>query len=190
MALSEQPIVIQLSKTKLTLLLLGSLIFVVIGILFVTNPDEYTSFRMRNSSIIFIAGFAGIIFFGLSFLFISKKLTDNSPGLIISSEGILDNSSVISPTQIKWLEIEDISVKEIYGQKYILLNIKKSTYFISKQKGSFKRWLMTKNYKTYGSPINITSNGLKISHIKLLSILKEKLNEERQRLIENKESRA
>jgi hypothetical protein len=35
---------------------------------------------------------------------------------------------------------------------------------------------MTINYKRYGTPVSITSNGLKISFDELLSTLKEKLN--------------
>ena len=175
-----QLIEIPLSKKKLTLMVIGSLIFVVIGILFVTNPEKYTSTIMRSPTIIFIAGIASILFFGLCFFFIVKKLGDSSPGLVISDEGILDNSSGVSAGQIKWTEIEDISVIEIHRQKLIMLQVKNPQDHIDKQTSGFKRKMMTMNYKIYGTPLSITSNGLKISFSELLSTLTEKLKAARQ----------
>lgn len=171
-----QPIEIPLSKKKLTLMVIGSLIFVVLGILFVTSPEKYTSSIMRSPTIIFISGLASILFFGLCFFFILKKLGDKSPGLIITDEGIMDNSSGVSVGQIKWTEIEDISVIKVYRQKLIMLQIKNPQDYIDKQTSSFKRKMMTINYKMYGTPVSLTSNGLKISFNELLSTLTEKLN--------------
>ena len=171
-----QPIEIPLSKKKLTLMVIGSLIFVVLGILFVTSPEKYTSSIMRSPTIIFISGLASILFFGLCFFFILKKLGDKSPGLIISDEGIMDNSSGVSVGQIKWTEIEDISVIKVYRQKLIMLQIKNPQDYIDKQTSSFKRKMMTINYKMYGTPVSLTANGLKISFNELLSTLTEKLN--------------
>jgi len=176
MAALGQPIEIPLSKKKLTLMVIGSLIFVVLGILFVVSPENYTSLIMQSPTIIFISGLASILFFGLCFFFISKKLGDKSPGLVISDEGILDNSSGVSVGQIKWAEIEHISVIKIYRQKMIILQIKNPQEYIDKQTNWFKRKMMTTNYKMYGTPVCITSNGLKISFNELLSTLTEKLN--------------
>jgi hypothetical protein len=175
-----QSIEIPLSKKKLTLMIIGSFIFIVLGILFVASPEKYTSSIMRSPTIIFIAGLASILFFGLCFFFILKKLVDNSPGLVISDEGILDNSSGVSAGQIKWTEIKDISVIEIHRQKLILLQVKNPHDFIDKQISGFKRKLMKMNYKMYGTPLSITSNGLKISFNELLSTLTEKLMASRQ----------
>lgn len=171
-----QPIEIPLSKKKLTLMVIGSLIFVVLGILFVTNPEKYTSSIMRSPTIIFIAGLASILFFGLCFFFICKKLGDKSPGLVISDEGILDNSSGVSGGQIKWTEINDISVIKIHRQKLIMLQVKNPQDYIERQTSGLKRKMMKINYKMYGTPLSITSNGLEISFDELLSTLTEKLN--------------
>ena len=176
MTTSRQLIEIPLSKKKLTLMVIGSLMFVVLGILFVTNPEKYTSRIMRSPTMIFIAGLASILFFGLCFFFIVKKLGDKSPGLVISDEGILDNSSGVSGGQIKWTEIEDISVIKIARQKLIMLQLKNPQDYIERQTSGFKRKMMKINYKMYGTPLSITSNGLKISFNELLSILMEKLN--------------
>ncbi len=175
MALSKQPIEIPLSKRKLTFGLIGSLIFVVLGILFVLYPDKFITPIMRSATTIFISGFASILFFGACFIYVVKKLSDNSPGLIISDDGIIDNSSGVSGGQILWNDIEDIRVLEIHRQKLIMLQVKNPQDYIDKQTGAFKRKMMALNYKMYGTPLSITANALKINFEELLSILTNNL---------------
>jgi hypothetical protein len=176
----KQDIVIPISKQKLILLTIGALIFVGLGILFVTNPEKYTSPIMRDPTFIFISGVASFLFFGLCAPFIFKKLWDKSPGLKITDQGILDNSSGVSAGQIYWEDIEDISVLKIHRQKLIMLQVKNPQAYIDKQTSGFKQKMMALNYKMYGTPLSITSNGLKISFDELLSILTEKLKASRQ----------
>lgn len=175
MTVSGQQIEIPLSKRKLTLMLFGALIFVVLGILFTTNPEKYTSSIMKSTTIVFISGLVSVLFFGICFFFILRKIGDKSPGLVISDEGIFDNSSGVSGGEIKWEEIKDISVTRISGQKLIMLQLRNPQNYINKQTSSFKRKMMTINYRRYGTPVSISSNGLKISFAELLSTLKEKL---------------
>ena len=170
---------IPLSRTKLILASFGSLIFVGLGFLFVIKPERFVSPFMRTPALIFIGGLASIIFFGLCLFFITKKLGDNSPGLVISEEGIFDNSSGVSAGQIKWTDIEDISVIEIHRQKLIMLHVTNPQDYIDKQTSGFKRKIMQVNYKMYGTPLSITSNGLKISFSELLSLLTDILKEAR-----------
>ena len=179
MTASEQQIEISLSKKKLTLMVIGSLIFVGLGIVFVINPEKYTSPIMRNPNVIFISGLASILFFSLCFFFIAKKLGDNSLGLIISDKGIFDNSSGLSAGQILWSDIENISIIKIHRQRLIMLQVSNPQEYIDKQTSSFKRKMMELNFKIYGTPLSITSNGLKISFDELLSTLTDKLNASR-----------
>lgn len=180
MSISQQQMEIPLSKKKLTLMVLGSLIFIGLGILFVINPEKYSNPIMRNPTVIFIAGLASILFFGICFFFIANKLADNSPGLIIANDGILDNSSGVSAGKILWTDIEDLSVIKIYRQKLIMLQVNNPQDYIDKQESGLKRSIMTMNYKMYGTPLSITSNGLKISFDELLITLTNKLNASRQ----------
>jgi len=180
MTASRHEIIIPISKQKLILLTVSALVFVGVGILFVTNPEKYTSPIMRNPTVIFISGVASILFLGLCTPFIFKKIWDKSPGLIITDQGILDNSSGVSAGQIYWADIEDISVLKIHRQKLIMLQVKNPQDYIDKQTSNFKRKMMTLNYKMYGTPLSITSNGLKISFDELLSTLTYKLEASRQ----------
>lgn len=180
MIAQKYEIVIPISKQKIILLIIAGLVFVGLGILFVTNPEKYMSPFMRNSKVIFISGLVSILFFGVCTLFIFKKLWDKSSGLIITDQGILNNSSGVLAGLIYWADIEDISVLKINGQKLIMLRVKNPQFYIEKQKSGFKRKMMALNYKMYGAPISITPNGLKISFDKLLSTLTERLEASRQ----------
>ena len=172
---TEQRIEISLSKKKLSLMLLGALAFVAIGLWFIISPPIITNSYWGNPTTIAVAGYASIFFFGLCAFFIIKKLPDNKPGLIIEQEGLIDNSSGVSTGQILWDDIERISVIEIHRQKLIMLHVINPQDYIDKQTSTFKRKMMQLNYKMYGTPLSISSNGLKISFDELLSTLTDKL---------------
>ncbi len=180
MATSEQRIEISLSKKKIFLMLIGALAFVAIGLWFVISPPTISNSYWGNPTKISIAGYASIVFFGLCALVLIKKLPDNKPGLIIDQTGLTDNSSGVSAGQILWSDIEVISVIEIQRQKLIMLQVTNPQEYIDKQTSAFKRKMMQLNYKMYGTPLSITSNGLKISFEELLSILRDKLKAARQ----------
>ena len=180
MATSGQTIEIALSKKKIFFMLMGALAFVAIGLWFVISPPTISNSYWGNPTKIAIAGYASIVFFGLCAFVLIKKLPDNKPGLIIDQTGLTDNSSGVSAGQILWSDIENISIIEIHSQKLIMLQVKNPQDYIDKQTSSFKRKMMQLNYKMYGTPLSITSNGLKISFDELLSTLTDKLNAARQ----------
>ncbi len=109
-------IVIQLSKSKLFLLFLGAATFAGIGFWFVTAPPKIDLPLFGNSTIIFIVGLASIVFFGIMGYFIFKMLGDKSPGLVISAEGVFDNSSAISVGLILWSDVLEIKETKVVNQ--------------------------------------------------------------------------
>ncbi len=163
MALIGQKIEIKLSKIKILLALLGSLTFVGLGLWLVINPPTTSHYHHYSPTTILLAGYASIIFFGLCAFFFIRKLPDNRPGLIIDYLGLSDNSSGVAGGQILWSDIINISVLKIQRQKFIMLQVKNPEEYINRQTNAFKRKMMEMNFKMYGSPLNITSNGLKIS---------------------------
>jgi hypothetical protein len=168
-------------------MLIGSTVFVVLSILFVSNPQKYISVICNNPIIIFIAGIAGILFFGLCSITFLIKLFDNSAGLIISNEGIFDNSGGLSVGFIPWSDIIEIGEIKISFQTLLkmrtqsLINIivKNPQDYIDKQKNILKRKGIEYNYKKYNSVISITVNGLQYDYPRLLELLKMKLAEYR-----------
>jgi hypothetical protein len=178
--LTAQRIEIPLSKSKLVLMLLGSFTFIAIGFWFIIVPPTPSNSFWGSSIKIAVVSYASILFFGICAFFIIRKIGNNKPGLIIDETGLIDNSSGVSIGRISWSEIEDIFVVEINRQKLIMLQVRNPEEHIARNSG-FKRKMMQMNYKTYGSPLSITSNGLKISFKELHTILIKKLKASRKK---------
>lgn len=180
MSKSNEQIVVPLSKLKLVLIFIGSLFFVAIGLWFVISTSINSNNFMDDQFVLLIIGIVSILFFGIVFIFIARKLFDNKPGLVINSMGLVDNSSGVSGGEILWEDIESFSVIEIHRQKLIMLHVKNPQDYIDKQTSSFKRKMMQVNYNMYNTPLSITSNTLQIKFDDLLNILNLYLKESRQ----------
>lgn len=172
-----EQIEIPLSKKKMVLTLLGGTIFVILGILFVTNPEKYTSVVIRNPTIVFISGLASILFFGLVAVTVIRKLSDKKAGLIINRDGIIDNSSGVSAGLVLWSDIEEIKVSQVMNQNFLMLIVKHPQDYLAKVSNPLKRKGMEMNYRSYGSPISISANSLKTNFDELYNLLAEKLKE-------------
>lgn len=179
MPTTGQRIEIPLSRFKIVLMLLGALLFIAIGLWFVIAPPRIENSFWGNQTKITIVGYASIIFFGLCAFFLFRKLPASEAGLIIDDMGIMDNSGGLSAGQILWSEIENISVIEIHRQKLIMLKVKNPQHYIGRQTSLLKRKGMELNNKMYGTPLSITSNGLKTSFDNLLKLITQKFQETR-----------
>jgi hypothetical protein len=163
--------VIELSKTKILLIVLGSLVFIAAGCWMVSlDVAQIESQRRFNSPLlVYGIGWIGIVFFGFCWLYGINKLFDRKPGLIFSSIGITDNSSGVSAGLIPWNEIAGFSIYEIHRQKMLVVLLKNPDKYIE-QGSVFKRTLNRTNYKMSGSPVAITSNSLKINFEELVNV--------------------
>lgn len=164
---------IELSRTKLFFLLFGSLIFVFLGILFLVNPEKFTSFRFRSETTIFISGILSILFFGLCFFFILKKILDKRIGLIINEKGFVDNSSAISLGFVPWQDVSEVFETKVANQCFVSVNLKNPEDYFKKQNNILIRKSLEINFKNFNSLISISSNSLKIKHDNLLEIFSE-----------------
>jgi len=172
---------IPISKKKLTLGIIGSVLFVILGIWFYSHPNDFQNipFRfLRNPTVIKTIGIAGIIFFGATGIYGIIKSFDKKFGLIIDNEGIFDNSNASSIGLIKWTDIIEIRTEQVMSTKFLLIYISDPNALIENVKG-MKRKLMEGNMKIYGTPISITSNTLKYNFSDLEKLLKDRLNEQR-----------
>jgi len=75
---TSQRIEIPLSKSKLVLMLLGSLTFVALGFWFVIVPPTPSNSFWGSSIKIAAISYASIIFFGLCTLFIIRKIGERT----------------------------------------------------------------------------------------------------------------
>jgi hypothetical protein len=166
-----ETIMIPLSKRKLFMLLIGSVLFVVAGVFFLIKPATFLSPLMQNERFIAIIGSAAILFFGFCAVFAAKKMFDNRPGLIIDQLGITDNSSGVGGGVIPWNEIDGISTAQVQSQRFILVMVSDPDKYIAAQHGSFKRRMMKINYRMYNTPVCISANGLQTNFDELYNLI-------------------
>ena len=94
-----------------------------------------------------IIGIIGVLFFGSCLVFIIKKILSNSTiEVIVDKEGITDNSSAISLGFMSWEDIEQISIAEFNGDRYIQIHLKDEKKYLKKI-SMFKRIIVKLNKK-------------------------------------------
>ena len=170
MASSEET-VIELSKAKTTLLILGSVAFVATGIWMLTLDTSATESLDRYGSplVIYGVGIAAIVFFGLAGAVGLKKLLDQAPGLVLDQEGFTDNSSGVSAGLVPWSEVVEIGESQVQRQKFISIHVVDPEKYVDRG-NVLRRMTNRANLKMCGTPINISSSSLKISHEELLGV--------------------
>jgi hypothetical protein len=170
---------IPLSKTKIILLSIGSIVFSGVCIGMALNHGNarrlfsplFKRFIYLEPETIQIIGIIGIIFFGIAGIYVLKKLFDKKIGLIIDSNGITDNSNASSIGLIEWNDILDIRTEQVMSTKFLLIDIENPEKYIKKAKSGMKANLMRSNMKMYGTPLSITSNTLKYNFGELQKLI-------------------
>jgi hypothetical protein len=163
------------SKIKIFLAIIGSLLFVVCGVLFTTTPETFISPIYRDTIFMRIVGVAALLFFGYALITLVKALFINSFNLIITENGIIDHSTYSSVGMIKWEDIISIKSTKIHSEKFLLIYVKNPKKYINSSK-KIKRKMLKGNFRFLGTPITITSNSLNCSFRKLEKIITESYN--------------
>jgi len=174
----ESKIEIPLSKTKLAKLLFFSILFLLAGLwMIITDPQ--TSNPIFNNPIIKVIGSYGSTLMGaLGIYYFTKKLFDKGQGLVIDEEGIYDNTSAFKFGLIPWSDISQIYERSIQAsiaskQHFVTIGLVDPEKYILKEKNVLKQKLLAANAKSYGSPIHISTNGLKTNHNDLFKLISE-----------------
>ena len=168
---SMQKIEIQSSKTKLILMFIGCNIFIVLALNFAINPQKFTSYVFRNIEFIRTFGIIASILFSVAWVYFPVKLFDKKPGLILDENGINDNSSAVSVGLILWKDIVSIRTEKIQSTKFLIINIDNAEKYL-KRSSKFKRFLLKTNMRMYGTPITISSTGLKYNFENLEKLIR------------------
>lgn len=153
-------LIIALSKGRLSLIALGAIAFVVLCAWLVT-ADDVSIIRRALAGI-------GIPFFGLCALWGLRKLFDTRPGLILSSNGFVDNASALAAGFVPWTDVTGTHVVEIKRQRILMVTVKNPEHYIARG-GPVTRLLNRGNMRMAGSPIAISANSLKIGFDELLA---------------------
>lgn len=167
---------IPLSKTKISLLVIGAVIFVIHGVLFILLPDKFTTTFLGSPKTIMIVGVSSVLFFGAAGIYGLIKLFDKSTGLIIDENGITDHSNASSVGLVEWPDILEIRTEQVMSTRFLLIFVSNPDKYLDKASG-FKRKLMKANMKMYGTPLSITSNTLRHNFDDLERLVMSSLNE-------------
>jgi len=162
---------IKSSKFKLALMLIFSFIFIALGVFLVKNPEHFVSYRYKNIEYIRIMGIVLVLFCSVAFVYIPKKLFDKKSGLILDDIGINDNSSAVSVGLIRWTDIISIRTEKVRSTNFLIISVSNPEKYI-KSSNKLTGVLLKANMKMYGSPLSISSSGLKCDFLDLEKIIK------------------
>lgn len=155
---TDDRIAIASSKVKVGLLTMGASLFVIGGIWLFGIADtqsRYSPIYVKGASVL------AIVFFGLCGLYGLLKLFDSSPGLVLDREGIIDHSSGVAAGRVAWREISDVQVVSVSGHRFLAIVVHDPEKYLGKGNAP-GRFFAKLNYKTYGTPIFISANALKV----------------------------
>ncbi|VEF47424.1 Uncharacterised protein [Bacillus freudenreichii] len=117
-----------------------------------------------------LIGIITITVFGLCFIYYIKVLIKREPAVIVTNEGIIDQSSYIGAGLVKWKEIEAIDLINFSGQVYLGIFTFDGELIINRSSG-MKRVLNVLNKGLLPSQVNIPVKNLACSIEDLLKLL-------------------
>ena len=172
---ADDETVIETSKAKLALIILGSCAFVAGGAWFLSfdaaeiQRERAFGFLGNNPLIVYGVGLAGVIFFGGCGLYGLAKLFDKKPGLVLNSSGLVDNASAVAAGFIPWSEVTGAGVYEVQKQKMLVVGLRDPQKYVDRG-SALRRSLNRANSRMVGSPVAIPSVALKIDFAELVSL--------------------
>jgi hypothetical protein len=177
----DAPVSIPLSKSKLYLSVLLSLMFVALGFWMLSGTPQSDHVIFGNKTLMMITGLVSIGFFGLAGFTAFRKISDSKPGLLVDAQGITDNSSGLAVGHIPWADIRGFNMKSTFNQKFLMVLLNNPEDYINRQTSGFKRNAMRMNLRTHGSPVTLSAGTLKTNMKDLQALLESRLNAYRQR---------
>ena len=167
--------VIELSRFKIVLLIVGALAFVALGAWLYLLDDAIIrtwSHRYNNPVFVHLSGLLAMVFFGLCAAAGCRKMFDTRPGLVFSKEGLLDNASSVAAGLVPWAEITGAEVLKIQSTRFLVVQVVNPQKYLDRG-GPLRRALNRANFSQYGSPVQIPSTALKINFDELLKLFSE-----------------
>lgn len=166
---------IKIKRQRFFALLAMSLVMLLLSALFVLIPRLFISEFISSKAIIVIFGLIGLFFFGLSSIYLGRKLANSKLGLYISDRGILDTISVFRFDWIEWKDISSIEIRKVGNHSVICVQITDPEKYIHQLPSQVFQKAAIKNYENYGTPIFINTKILMKSQQEVFGLLKEEL---------------
>ncbi len=152
------------SKKKSALILIGSIIFVVLGVVMILSAESFTGWRDGNPLVTRGIGIASVLFFGFGVFIGIKRLIKSEIALIIDPNGLNVNPKKSLTEFIKWKDILGFKEIKIQSQRILIIGVENPEHWIEKETSTIRKKLMRYNLNNYDSPFNIAAAGLDISY--------------------------
>jgi hypothetical protein len=162
---------------KLLFLILGAVVFVGIGLLFMLVPEQFGNDRWGSPTIPIVLGVVAVAFFGICLVFMIQKFFDTRMGLTIDDKGITDHTNATSVGLIHWEDITGVKTLQVASTKMLLIQTNQPQKYMERAKNGISKHAMKANHKMYGTPISIVANSLQISFNALEKLISEQLEQ-------------
>lgn len=166
------------SKVKLILLVIGFLVFVALGVWILgQSPEDFESSRKAGDPVLMYGvGAVCILFFGACLVVGLRGLFDSRPGLVVSEEGVTDRTGGVPNGFIPWSDMTGLTVLTVGSHKFVSIHVKNPEHYTAIGNW-FQRMVKRTNVKRHGTPIQLTSMGLKCSFEELQALISDKFNQ-------------
>lgn len=155
-------VVIERSRTKQVAAILGCAVFIVASLAIIA----------RGSALTFVVGAVGLLTFtgfGIGWIVL---LFRPGPGLVVDDTGFDDRSSASAVGRVPWLDVRLISRRSIAGTPLVVVEVRDQQAY-SARLSRCARVVAAANRRWSGSPVVISSVGLKTSFDSLSTVLHE-----------------
>lgn len=159
-------VVIYPSRAKMSLVLLGSIAFVVIGV-WIGTPAGARGLAVWK---VVIASYVGVPFFAVCGLYAAYRLAIRRPALEIDSTGITDAASAVGAGRLRWDEVDHVVLYKYSGQSFLGIVPRNLEIFLSRQP-VVRRFLTKLNLALGCAPINVPQVGLSMKIAELARLL-------------------
>lgn len=145
---NDEDVILYPSRWKMALLALGSLVFVLVGVLLWTVSGIPGGAFLRAICI------GGWLFFGYACVFATSRLLRPHPSLILDDRGVTDNASAVGAGLVRWDEITGVSMVEMGITRCLSVQVRDPEAVLARQP-AVKRWVMRTNWSLGTSPVTI-----------------------------------
>ena len=141
---SARDIVLYPARSKMALLALGGLLFVLCApVVWLTG-----GLLLRAVAVL------DVLFFGFCTAFALGRLLHPRPSLVIDDVGVTDNASAIGAGLIRWEEIVGVEMTAMGTNRFLVLIVKDPEAVLARQP-RYRRAAMRANVGMIGSPVAI-----------------------------------
>jgi hypothetical protein len=159
-------LVIYPSRSKLVLVLLGSIAFVLLGI-WIGSPG--VAQRVPRWKIVFVS-YVGAPFFTACGLYAAYRLVSHRPSVEIDSKGVSDSASGLAAGRLSWDEVDHLVLYRYSGQPLLGIVPRDLEIFLSRQH-PVRRSLTKLNLALGCAPVNIPQVALPMKVVELAELL-------------------